>query len=198
MVKPITKSDKKIKDLFLRLAALSDRGIESGEVSRAFKNLGDIPAFLRALLVTDGTITMALEAYFSEAIKINTLRQGIVTASQPLAALGVNIDDECFFREVELLGASTGHTYAHATSILNKNAINKDLFDQLVNEHVGIGVILRNVARGSFREVLDVSSGNVMVQSDLSRTYRVSINAVPAILITEEFDKATFREPDLR
>ncbi|MBL4681376.1 MAG: DUF98 domain-containing protein [Pseudomonadales bacterium] len=189
--------DEKIERLFSTLTQVGEVGIEPGMVNQALSKLEKsglekVPAFLRALLVTDGTVTMALEAYFSESICINTLRQGRLAIPHSLSALEMAKHEECFFREVELLGAESGTCYGHASSILNKKAIDDDLFEQLVDETVGIGVILRNVAKGSFREVLDVGTGNVMVESDLYRTYRVTINSLPAILITEEFSRAVY------
>ncbi len=60
------------------------------------------------------------------------------------------------------------------------------------NKHEGIGVVLRNVAKGSFREVLQLGAGGLMINAAIHRTYRVSLNATPAILITEEFPLAAF------
>jgi chorismate-pyruvate lyase len=189
--------DGKIANLFSLLSEINEIGIESGQVndvlSKLESEMGKIPAFLRALLVTDGTVTMALEAYFSERITINTLRQGRVSAPNSLPALEVSKGGDCFFREVELIGEKSGLCYGHASSILNRNAIDADLFEQLVSENVGIGVILRNLARGSHREVLALGRGNIMTRSDVHRTYSVSINALPAILITEEFTRVVYK-----
>lgn len=188
--------EEKITTLFSLLSEISEGGIESGQVNDVLSKLesetGEIPPFLRALLVTDGTVTMALEAYFSERISINTLRQGRISAPSSLPVLEVSKYGDCFFREVELIGEKSGLCYGHASSILNKNAIDADLFEQLVSENVGIGVILRNLARGSHREVLALGGGNIMTSSDVRRTYSVSINALPAILITEEFTRAVY------
>ena len=188
--------EEKITTLFSLLSEISEGGIESGQVNDVLSKLesetGEIPPFLRALLVTDGTVTMALEAYFSERISINTLRQGRISAPSSLPVLEVSKYGDCFFREVELIGEKSGLCYGHASSILNKNAIDADLFEQLVSENVGIGVILRSLARGSHREVLALGGGNIMTSSDVRRTYSVSINALPAILITEEFTRAVY------
>ena len=181
------KIDGSMHTLFERLSQLQGCGIEPGHVSETLAPLGDIPPFLRALLVADGTVTMALEAYFEEAINIRTIRQGRLDTPTSLPALGVNIGRSVLFREVELVGGTTGVCYVHACSVINESAINVSVFEQLVDEHEGIGVVLRNVAKGSFREVLDVSRLAVMANGDLSRTYRVSMSSIPAILITEEF-----------
>ena len=173
--------------LFTHLASLDGEPIEPGHVRAALAHLGEVPPFLRALLVADGTVTMALEAYFQEAIQIKTLCQGHVSLPMSMPLLGLGEGDNCLFREVELVGELSAVTYAHATSVINRNAIQPRVFEQLVDEHEGIGVVLRNVAKGSFREVLNLSTEALMVQSDFNRTYRVNMNSIPAILITEEF-----------
>lgn len=181
-----------VDKFFLTLSLLESNSIEPGHANTALAPLGNIPPFLRALLVADGTVTMALEAFFGETIRIRTIRQGPMPLPAALQVLAMEKGDACYFREIELLGEATGKIYGHATSILNKQAIKAELFDELVDEHVGIGVILRNSAKGSFREVLAVKSGGLMSDYDVHRIYRVSLNARPAILITEEFPIAVY------
>ena len=188
----VTKTSR----FFDAMAELPTTSIEPGFASHALSALGLLPPFLRALLVADGTVTMALEAYFDEVIRISTTRQEPMRLDRPIAALHMVAGDDCYFRQVDLLGETSRTRYASATSILNKRAIGDSLFEQLVDEHVGIGVILRNSARGSFREVLKVAMGGLMSEFDVHRTYRVSLNGTPAILITEEFPKSLFESDD--
>ena len=185
-------TNKAIAGLVRRLSHLDSHNIEPSEVGMCLAPYGHIPAFLRALLVTDGTVTMALEAFFLEAICINTLRQGYLELPLDLPALGLAEGETCLYREVELIGANTGNMYVHASSVINKKVIKMPIFERLVNEHEGIGVVLRNVAKGSFREVLQLGAGGLMINAAMHRTYRVSLNATPAILITEEFPLAAF------
>jgi len=177
---------------FESMAELEDASIEPGYALQALLALGPLPGFLRALLVTDGTVTMALEAYFGEVIRISTTHQEQMQLPVAIPALEMHAGDTCYFRQVDLLGEQSNTCFASATSILNKRAIGDSLFEQLVDEHVGIGVILRNSARGSFREVLRLQRGGLMSGFDVNRTYRVSLNSVPAILITEEFPASVY------
>jgi len=186
------KLNETIDGLIGRLSKLDARGIEPGDVGQRLAPYPQIPAFLRALLVTDGTVTMALEAYFREPIRINTILQGYLTLTQDLPAVGMAEGETCLYREVELMGAETGNLYVHASSVVNKNVIQMPVFERLVDEHEGIGVVLRNVAKGSFREVLELGLGGIMIDAGMHRTYRVSLNATPAILITEEFPLAVY------
>lgn len=187
-----TNEDQK-RRFFTAMAALPGTSIEPGYANAALQTLGPLPGFLKALLVADGTVTMALEAFFGETIRIAASCQEQVTLPFDVPALDMFQGDICFFRQVELLGEKTGRCYAAATSMLNPRAIGKRLFEELVDEHVGIGVILRNSARGSFREVLQLQTGGLMSQFDVHRTYRVSLNGAAAILITEEFPLEVFQ-----
>jgi len=182
---------------FKSMTELKEASIEPGYALQSLLALGPLPGFLRALLVTDGTVTMALEAYFGEVIRIATTHQKQLQLPVAIPALGMRAGDTCYFRQVNLLGEQSNTCFAAATSILNKRAIGDSLFEQLVDEHVGIGVILRNSARGSFREVLRLQRGGLMSDFDVNRTYRVSLNGAPAILITEEFPISAYSAADV-
>jgi hypothetical protein len=47
-----------------------------------------LPPFLRTLLVTDGTVTKHLEAYFWEEVAVENLGQGMVRLATPFPWLG--------------------------------------------------------------------------------------------------------------
>lgn len=183
-----------MKKFFKAMSSLEETSIEPGNARAALQELGELPGFLRSLLVADGTVTMALEAYFDEVIRIETVLQEPQELSAKIPVLDMEKGDLCYFRRVKLLGEDSGRCYAEAASILNKNAIGDALFEQLVDEHVGIGVILRNFARGSFREVLSIQRGKLFAGFDVHRTYRVSLGGVPAILISEEFPLDLYRQ----
>lgn len=153
------------------------------------ENFQGLPPFLRALLVADGTVTLLLRAYFDELIQVDTLEQSSFTINEPLAHLHLKTGDEAFYRRVVLTGAESHRTYANALSLLNPAALKPELFDPLIEETVGMGEVLRNSARGSYREVLDVRAIN---KFEISRTYTVILDGHPAILITETFDRRWF------
>lgn len=176
-----------METFFRAIGELTSQSIEPDDVRGALSALGELPPFLRALLVADGTVTMALEAYFDEDIRIVTSLQEPRSLPVALPVLNMKAGDTCYFRQVQLVGVSSATCYAAATSLLNKNAIGDELFAQLVDEHVGIGVILRNSAKGSFREVLRIARGSLLADFDVYRSYRVSLGGIPAILINEEF-----------
>ena len=182
--------------LFDRLGGLVDdhrnEPMRIGEIASLLAQYENVPPFLRSLLVADGTVTMALEAYFLEQIEIRTLRQGKVLAPRNITALDLNKDDECLVREVQLMGVTSGTCYVRAMTVINPGRLSSILFEQLIDEEEGIGAILRNVAKGSFREVIHIGKGGLMSDADIHRSYRVSLNSLPALLITEEFELSAY------
>ena len=79
--------------------------------------------------------------------------------------------------------------YAQASSVLNPSALKPELFAALIKEDVGMGDVLRNSARGSYREILDVRA---LDDERMARTYTVVLDSNPAILITEVFNTRWF------
>ena len=149
----------------------------------------DLPPFLRALLVADGTVTRLLSAYFAEDIAIGTQEQFEFDMPSPLSHLHLEAGDPAFIRRVELLGSESGRRYASAISLLNPATLDTKLFHELIDENVGMGEVLRNSARGSYREVLDIRRES---EDSVTRTYAVILATRPAILISERFYLASF------
>ena len=158
--------------------------------------LADLPPFLRALLVTDGTVTKLLEAYFWEPVAVDTLEQRLETAEQPVPWIGLGIGDRCLIRDARLRGVHSGHAFAEALSLIRIERIPKDFRHRLINREIGIGVLIRDSGLESYREVLDVGldhsgtpPGDQRGGADqiVFRTYRIIIGGHPVILITERF-----------
>jgi chorismate-pyruvate lyase len=185
--------DEGLIRLFDKLSDHRSEVIRIGEIASRLSQYESVPPFLRSLLVADGTVTMALEAYFLEQIEICTLRQGQVLAPRDVSALDLNKGEQCLIREVQLLGVESSKCYVHAVTVINPSRLSPILFEQLVDEEEGIGAILRNVAKGSFREVIHIGTGGLMTDADIHRRYRVSLNSLPALLITEEFELSSYR-----
>lgn len=145
--------------------------------------------FLRSLLVADGTVTLAISAFFDESIDVVVKEQAGLRSPLEVPTLGLNVGDNAFYRCVDLVGAETERCYASAVSVLNPTRIHDQLFDELIDEQVGMGEVLRNSARGSYREVLDIRR---TMEDEMSRTYAVFVEGYPAILITEGFNEEVF------
>jgi len=157
--------------------------------------IATLPPFLRALLVTDGTVTKALEAYFWEPVVVDTLRQEFIDAADEIPWIAVKGGDQVLVREALLRGDDTNKPYARAFSVIRSALIPSSFRERLINREIGIGVLIRDSGLESFREVMEVG-----VEADpqagahaLYRTYRIIIDGKPVILISETFPLDLYR-----
>lgn len=160
-------------------------------------DLEAVPAFLRTLLVTDGTVTKCLEAYFWEPVQVENLGQNQITVAQDIDWLDLKQGSPALFREVRLRGAESGNVYTYAKSILKLDLLPQQLKDDLLRGDIGIGEMLRERGLETYRELLDIGrefDESLVPIFDtkrcgelIYRTYRVVMNHVPAMLITEKF-----------
>ena len=158
--------------------------------------LETLPPFLRALLVTDGTVTKILEAFFWEPIEVVTLSQEIARAERSVAWIDVAEADPILEREARLQGTRTGRVYATASSLIRTELIPATLRQRLIDREIGIGVLIRDSGLESYREVLEIGAdpeGAAQPSGDgVFRTYRILIKGAPVILITERFPLAPY------
>ena len=163
------------------------RPLEGGELHLALKRLNvELPPFLRTLLVADGTVTMAIEAFYAEEVEVKTTTQSLEVLPVPLPMFSCDKGEEVLYREVALRGQRSTRVYASAYSLIRKSVVAEELYDELISERVGIGTLLRNTAKGSYREILSIRAGG-FGDGFVSRTYCVYLDAKPGILITETF-----------
>jgi chorismate-pyruvate lyase len=156
--------------------------------------LPDLPPFLRALLVTDGTVTKILEAYFWEPVAVDTLEQRFESAQAPVPWIGVAEGDSCLVRDARLRGVQSGRAFAEAFSLIRTELIPDDFRRRLIDREIGIGALIRDSGLESYREVLDVGLDRSSDGAEsVFRTYRITIDGRPVILITECFPLALYR-----
>jgi len=156
----------------------------------------DLPPFLRALLVMDGTVTKTLEAYFWEPVEVVTLQQEFVHAERPVVWIQVDPGDRVLIRHARLSGTESKRAYATAFSVIRTQLIPETFRQRLIDRQVGIGVLIRDSSLESYREVLEIGIEPTRGSSDppppeksdlVFRTYRIVIDGEPVILITEHF-----------
>ena len=115
-----------------------------------------LPPFLRALLVTDGTVTKMLEAYFWEPVVVDTLRQEFITAEAEIPWIEIAAGDRIMVRRARLRGADSGKHYAHAFSVIRTELIPPMFRQRLIDREIGIGALIRDSGLESYREVMEV------------------------------------------
>jgi chorismate-pyruvate lyase len=155
-----------------------------------------LPPFLRALLVTDGTVTKILEAYFWEPVAVDTLSQEFVTAEAEIRWIDVRRGDRIMVRRACLRGADSANHYAFAVSLIRTELIPAHFRQRLIDREIGIGALIRDSGLESYREVMEVGVEPSTGEADsggVFRTYRIIIGSEPVILITETFPLPLYR-----
>jgi chorismate-pyruvate lyase len=146
-------------------------------------------------LVTDGTVTKILEAYFWEPVRVDTVEQRFEDLAAPVPWLDVAPGDRCLLRDARLVGVQSGRAFAEAFSLIRIALIPADFQDRLTRREIGIGVLIRDSGLESYREVLDMGlETDRGGRTQVFRTYRIVIDGRPVILITEYFPLELYRE----
>jgi len=157
-----------------------------------------LPPFLRALLVTDGTVTKILEAYFWEAIAVEVLSQTKLELASDLPFIETKAGETVVKRAVLLRGERSDHIYAYADSYFKihqgqSHGLDAQLADELLAGHIGIGELLREMGLETFREIKDLGREQYQqAQEAIYRTYVISVDGSPTIQITEHFPLARY------
>ena len=158
-----------------------------------------VPPFLRTLIVTDGTVTKTLEAYYWEPVSVDILEQGLRQAKFPIPWLDVQKAEEILIRKVHLRGVNSGKIYATATSVIRPSVIPVEQRKRLLDRSIGIGALIRDTGLESYRELLEVGLEHSLAYMHIDdiakpqildlvyRTYRIFMGGKPALLITEIF-----------
>jgi chorismate-pyruvate lyase len=168
-----------------------------------FEHSPDFPGLspiLRVLLVTDGTVTRTLEAYFGEAIQVDVLEHAEITSDVAYPQIGIGPGDHILHRYVRLLGRTSRKVYAVAESVAVLEHISQQMRRQLIEQHKGIGELLREGRLETYRELLtadltaagqwagdlNVSPGDGVV----TRDYRIYQGGRAVLLIREIFPES--------
>ena len=165
--------------------------------------ISGLSPFERALLATDGTFTILLEALKKTEIDVVVASNVEEPADPQLAELlGVEIDDLIWRREVYLVEHATQKPLVYACSIVNPDVFNQEQRSLLLNSTSGLGRVIsqmRSVSRrkllgfamergGSHLEAFDL--GNYA--ESLCKTYTIELDGKRAAFITEKLPRPLF------
>ncbi|MFC1749185.1 chorismate--pyruvate lyase family protein [Pseudomonadota bacterium] len=189
--------DSIVLESFRHKGYLPEGALDNGNQEESL--IAGLPPFLRTLVVTDGTVTKTLEAYFWEPVIVEPLSQGIKPADEDIHWLEIEKGNDVLLRNVRLKGHKTENVYAFASSIVNLNRLPASFRDKLINGDLGIGELIRDSGLETYREILEIGACTKNSYSNAKqvdnetpidmvyRTYRIILNQHPAILITETF-----------
>lgn len=174
--------------------------VESGIITNDRDESLDIaalPPIVRTLLVTDGTVTKTLEAYFWEPIQVEQMGQKVAPLDKDIQQMGLKAGDDVLLRDVSISGTRSGDVYAYATSVLNIKHLPEDVRNQLIAGTIGIGELLRDKGLETYRQVIDIyreikkevipGSKSFYCGELVCRTYLIHIDNDPVIQVTEKF-----------
>jgi chorismate-pyruvate lyase len=168
-------------------------------MGKAEVNWEQFPPLLRILLITDGTVTKTLEAYYWERVSVDQLAQETINTPEPIAALHVKIGEEILTREVRLRGNNTGNIYAFAASQIRLNLLPDTVREGLLVGKIGIGELILEYGLETYREIQELGivlentyshlddANNPSLQKVVYRSYRIMIAHQPTLVVTEKF-----------
>lgn len=142
-----------------------------------------LPAFLRVLLSTDGTVTKSLESYFWERVKVESVMQEMAVLDHEAPYIGKEAGDSVLKRKVVLRGENSENIYTLASSLICVELLSPSLQQELKSGKVGVGELLRECGLETYREILDIGQE----QDCVWRIYRIVMGHCPFIQIKERF-----------
>lgn len=166
-------------------------------------DLAAVPPFLRVLLVTDGTVTKNLEAYFWEPIDVELLFHDQLQSDREYPVIHVKAHDPVVKRRVVLRGRMTGSAYAFAETVIASDGLSADLRRSLIDDRKGIGELLRARQLETYREIVSVAHAQASEWASylgveptarvMVRAYTIHLERRPAMQIVEVFPEALFQ-----
>lgn len=159
---------------------------------------GDLPAAVRLLLVSEGTLAYALEAYQLGPILADVegheqMELDPVTARWLRAHPG----DSALSRRTALRSGTTGRLIVHADSVLLLDRLPANFLDVLAAEATGLGGAFATLELETRRELLwfgrtplrGLRAGDRALAGDVgvARCYRIIVEGTPVCCIEETF-----------
>jgi chorismate-pyruvate lyase len=183
-------------------AALNRTGfVAHAQLGSAEQNLAfaQIPPLLRLLLVTDGTVTKSLEAYFAEPVVVQLQTQALQPPRHwPLHAAhsdSVALDQSLqplLSRQVKLCGEQSGLCYAQADSWIAIDLLPKHLAEGLLAGQLGIGELVRSQGLDTYRALQDLGVLQQDGQTWVWRDYAICTHQRELMRIREHFPLALY------
>ncbi len=147
-----------------------------------------LPPFLRSLMVTDGTVTTVLEAWFCEPVAVHVKEQSTSALVHQVPVLDADVGETVMQRRVTLMSDRSSRLLATASSLLRVQALPGDLRDELLAGKLGIGELLRRKGVETCREIIGITLPTMGTDPAYAeRTYLIHMNVMPVICVTERF-----------
>ncbi|HXD53691.1 MAG TPA: chorismate pyruvate-lyase family protein [Solirubrobacteraceae bacterium] len=157
-------------------------------------SMAAIDAFLRNLLVTDGTVSRSLEAQTLRPVVVEPVEQSETLPPDAVAAhLALEEDEACMRRRVVMrVGAPGPSVWAESFLVPGRAPI--EFLRALRSNQRGIGGTIEQLKLESWRELLWFGLASppswpepTTTRRTLRRAYLVAIERNPSMLIVEDF-----------
>ena len=163
----------------------------------------DLNPLLRALLVTDGTVTKLLEAWALEPVTVHLLGQSAKCLEAADELLGLGSGQDILARSVMLVGNESRRLYVYAESRIVPGNLPLPMRESLHTEAGGLGKILLDSGLETRREGLWYGAerlaaipgpvAGLCAGRFITRAYRIIAGGLPLMLITERFPEELVR-----
>jgi chorismate-pyruvate lyase len=161
----------------------------------------------RVLLVTDGTLTEILEAYFAERISLVKVAQQVIPATASHGLLNPIPGETLIERKILLQGTRTHSNYVYAESLVAVDRLAPSFRDALLTSDTPLGRLWLEHKLETFKQMHEVrcrpanSLAHYFESGEeeplLARTYRV-ISAGRVVMVISEYFPIAYREaPEL-
>lgn len=170
--------------------------------------LTGLSRFQRILMITDGTVTEMLEQQIAEKIKVRKLHEKIDTHFDDLIPSHqdylTHSSLPILSRTILLEGQATKKNWIYAESSILLDNLHLDFRSDLLASREPIGRLWEKYQYETFKTILDFDKREAGELGEyfglpassilISRTYEVSSNKKPIMVITEIFPESFFKD----
>ncbi|HEY3637054.1 MAG TPA: chorismate pyruvate-lyase family protein [Rhizomicrobium sp.] len=107
----------------------------------------------RILLITDGTLTEILEAYYFERVELVKLSERLMTRTEFGGSLAMDENERVMERKINLRGARSGTRYVYAESLILVDRLDPSFQMELLETNIPLGRLWRGHRLETFKEM---------------------------------------------
>ncbi|MCI5167249.1 MAG: chorismate lyase [Candidatus Electrothrix sp. GM3_4] len=152
----------------------------------------------KMLMITDGTLTELLEAYWNEKIHIAKLSEEVIHDARNIQLLDVKQGENVLERKILLQGTVSKRNWLYAESLIMPGRLETQFREDLIESRIPIGKLWKKYRTETFKEMINYFREPADCLADyfaeinaedtlLCRTYRIFTNGKPVMKITEKF-----------
>jgi chorismate-pyruvate lyase len=161
-------------------------------------DLHQLSMIQKMLMITDGTLTELLEAYWNEKIHIAKLSEEVTYKTKNIKSLDVEKEEDVLERKILLQGTVTKRNWLYAESLIVPGRLAAQFREDLIESRIPIGKLWKKYRTETFKEMMNYFREPADCLADyfaeinaedtlLCRTYRIFTERKPVMTITEKF-----------